>query len=111
MPGPTLHDDGSSVTLDLHGATVEEALDLARASIREAARRGRQTVKLIHGASTSSTLYRNRTIKHELQSLIESGETSRFISTQWQGEGYLLLGIVTSGSGNPARIRLEDVMP
>lgn len=109
MPGPILHDDGSSVSLDLHGMSVDEALHLARALIREASRRGRQIVKLIHGTSTSSTLYRNRTIKHELQSMLEDRDVSSYVSTQWQDEGVLLLGIAAHGS-DPARIRIGDIM-
>ena len=60
MPYPRVDDDGQTVTLDLHGAPVDEAVRLARRLVREAARRGRRTVKIVHGQSTSNRLYQSR---------------------------------------------------
>ena len=51
MPFPKLNDDGHTVTLDLHGVPVEDALALAARLVHVAARRGRSNVKLVHGQS------------------------------------------------------------
>lgn len=109
MPGPSLFDDGRTVTLDLHGLHVDDALRTAQTLVREAARRGRSTVKLIHGASTSSTLYRNHTIKHELESALDSGTLKPFVTSIWKAEGYLLLGLSPSGPPDSTRIRQADI--
>ncbi|HET6567400.1 MAG TPA: Smr/MutS family protein [Rhodothermales bacterium] len=109
MPAPSLHDDGSTVTLDLHGLRVDEALHVTQALVREAARRGRSTVRLIHGASTSSTLYRNRTIKHELESLLDTGAMKSFVTSVWKAEGHLLLSLTLSGTADPTPIRPADI--
>ncbi len=63
MPAPTLLDDGRRITLDLHGATVDEAERLIRRTARLAAERGRSQLTVVHGTSSSSRLYRNRTIR------------------------------------------------
>ncbi len=73
MPYPTLDDDGQTVTLDLHGATVDEALGLARRVVAAAARRGRRNVRIIHGRSTSDRPTRDRTIKQALHDLLDRG--------------------------------------
>ena len=109
MPYPTLHDDGVTVTLDLHGATVAEAVQLAQALIRTARRQGRQTVKLIHGRSTSSTLWQNRTIKHELYALLEDGAFDDAIASVWRAEGHLLLALGSTETPDPAPIRLQNL--
>ena len=71
MPRPRLIDDGSTVTLDLHGVTVEEALRLVRATANLATARGRSALRVIHGASTSDPRTRNRTIKHAIHDLLD----------------------------------------
>lgn len=106
----TVQDDGSTVVIDLHGLVVDEALRLAQGALREATRRGRQTVKLIHGSSTSSTLYRNRTIKHELETWLKDGALQRVITGHWAGEGYLLLSLPLQSHRDPERIRQADLL-
>lgn len=110
MPSPRLNDDGHTVTLDLHGASVEEALDLAVRLVREAARRGRSSVKLVHGQSTSSRLYQNRTIKHALRDLMDRRTLDDVVVHVWRGDGHLLLALDVTASANPAPIRLFDLL-
>ncbi len=107
MPYPRLDDDGHTATLDLHGASVEEALALAERLVREAARRGRSNVKLVHGQSTSSRLYQNRTIKHDL---LDRGTLDDVVVYAWRAEGHLLLALDVTASSDPTPIRLRDIL-
>ena len=110
MPSPRLDDDGHTATLDLHGATVEEALALAVRLVHEAARRGRSAVKLVHGQSTSSRLYLNRTIKHSLYDLLDRGALDDVVVHAWRAEGHLLLALDVTASSDLAPIRLRDIL-
>lgn len=110
MPYPSLDDDGQSVTLDLHGATVQEAEDLAPKVVAEAARRGRDRVRIIHGSSTSSTRYRNRTIKHALYDLLEAGVLGPGIQSDLRSDDQLLLALDVSIQSDPSPIRLREIM-
>ena len=109
MPYPRIDDDGQTVTLDLHGASVDEAVTLATRLVREAARRGRRTVKIIHGQSTSSRLYQNRTIKNALHDLLDRGTLDSTVSTVWRADGHLLLSLDVTAAADPSPIRLLDV--
>lgn len=107
---PRLDDDGRAVTLDLHGLTVDEALDLTVQTAREAARRGRLQLKLIHGASTSRRRYRNRTIKHALRDLLDDGVLDGLVTGTLRADGHLLCSLdVTVAQRDAAPIRLRDV--
>ena len=108
MPGPRLDDDGQSVTLDLHGVRVAEAVDLAAALVVEAARRGRQTVRLVHGASTTDA-GGERTIKTALARALADGDYDRHVSSSFALDGMLVLGIAPSPSPRPGRLRLADL--
>ncbi len=110
MPHPTLEDDGQTVTLDLHGASVEEALDLARRVLRAAARRGRRSVRIVHGRSTSSRTHRNRTIKHALYDLLDRHALDDVVTSQWRAEAYLLLSLDVTAAVDAAPLRLLDVL-
>ena len=110
MPFPTLQDDGHTVTLDLHGATVDEALDLTRQVVREAAQRGRSSVKIVHGTSTSDTAYGNRSIKHALYDLLDRQALDASITSDWRADSYLLLSLNVSAARNPNLIRLLDFL-
>lgn len=111
MPFLQLNDDGSTVTLDLHGASVHEALDATRRAVAEAARRGRATVRVIHGTSTSDAGRHRSTIKHALRDLLEEGGLDRWVSDAWHAEGHLLLSLDVTGAPDPTPIRLIDVLP
>lgn len=110
MPYPTVQDDGHVVTLDLHGALVDEAIDIVYNAIREATRRGRDRVKIIHGSSTSANPSSQRTIKRALYDLIESGELSRFVQSEWRSDNFLLVSLDVTSSSNSARLRITDLL-
>jgi DNA-nicking Smr family endonuclease len=105
---PSLRDDSGTVTLDLHGATVREAEALADATLREAAARGRSSVTLVHGSSTSSDQYRNRTIKHAVQDLADAHPT---VTNALRSQNRLRCSLdVTAAAGDDAApLTLRDV--
>ena len=107
-PVPALNDDGRTVTLDLHGTTVREAKGLADALLRAAAERGRSSVKLIHGTSTSDPRYRNRTIKHAVQDLADSHP---LVTTALRAEGHLTCSLDVTAPPDPAPLTLRDIAP
>ena len=108
MPSPSLRDDGHEVTLDLHGATVDEAERLIRRTARLAAGRGRSRLTVVHGTSTSSRLYRNRTIRHALYELLDGGALAPHVTDALRLEGYCLLGLAP-GPTDPRRLSIRDV--
>ncbi|WP_457651365.1 Smr/MutS family protein [Rhodocaloribacter sp.] len=111
MPYPRLEDDGRTVTLDVHGTTVEEAVRVVRATLREAVRRGRDRVRVIHGSSTSSALYRNRTIRHALYELLDAGALDAHVTSAWRTDDYLLLSLDVTVAPDPTRLTLRNVLP
>ena len=106
---PRLDDDGQTVTLDLHGARVDEAERLALAAVVEAARRGRQTLRLVHGHSTTDRWGEARTIKTVLHRLVDEGTFGRHVASCVRGEGHLLLGLAPSPSPVQGRIALSSL--
>lgn len=109
MPYPSLDDDGQSVTLDLHGATVDEAMRLSEALVREACRRGRSQVRLIHGSSTSSAAFRNRTIKHALEEAVARGRFAPDVVDALHRENVLTLSLGVSAERDTASISMLDL--
>lgn len=110
MSTPRLHDDGTSVTLDLHGATVDEAVDLSLQTVRLAAARGRTSVKLIHGSSTTRRAPYRRTIKRALHELLDDGAFAPHATEAWRAEGHLVLALDVTATSDSTKIRLLDVM-
>ena len=104
---PSLHDDGHTVTLDLHGATVHEAEALADVVLQRAAARGRVSVKLIHGSSTSSQQYRNRTVKHAVQDLAAAHPS---VTDTLRSEGFLTCSLDVTAHTDPSKLTLRDVL-
>ncbi len=105
---PRLDDNGTTVTLDLHGASVNDALDLIRRTTALAAERGRTTLRVIHGSSTSDALARNRTIKHALHDLLDDGDLPEAQSdVRFESETLISLPLTSTRSSAP--IRLLDV--
>lgn len=109
MASPQLDDDGTAVTLDLHGATVDEAVNLSLRTVRLAANRGRMRVTLIHGKSTTrqGSL---RTIKRALHDVLDDGGFAPHASEGWRADGYLVLSLSVTSSSDPTPITLRDVM-
>lgn len=107
MPRPRLTDDGRQVTLDLHGARVDEAVRLAEVVVEEAARRGRSSVRLVHGTSTADR-GAERTIKSALLRLLDEGAFPEATSS-FPTDGALLLGLSPVSPSDPSRISLADL--
>ena len=106
---PHLDDNGQSVTLDLHGVRVGEALRLSHAAAIEAARHGRSTVRLIHGSSTTGPLGGDLTIKSELYRALDGGAFDPHVTTTFKHEGTLILGLAPSPSPVQGRLRLSEL--
>ena len=107
MPGPRLDDDGSTVTLDLHGLTVDEAIDVTYETLRLAQDRGRASLKIIHGSSTSGP--GRRTIKSALYELLESGMLVGGHVHVMKKRSSITLSLDITASTDPTRIQLLDV--
>ncbi len=109
MSLPRLQDDGHTVTLDLHGVRVDEAERFIRRAAALAADRGRHRLTVIHGASTSSELYRNRTIRHRLYDLLDDGALDVWVTSELRLDGSALLGLDTARPSDPRRLTLRDI--
>jgi hypothetical protein len=107
MGTPQLDDDGRVVTLDLHGATVEEALNLTFRTLRLAEERGRSRLKLIHGSSTTGD--GRRTIKSALHDLLDRGELGAHATNVIRSQNTLVLALDLTASTDATPIRLRDV--
>ncbi|HEX8386036.1 MAG TPA: Smr/MutS family protein [Rubricoccaceae bacterium] len=105
---PRLDDDGLAVTLDLHGARVDEAERLARAVVVEAARRGRSTLRVVHGHSTTDTGGGARTIKTTLLGLLDDGAFGPHVVSALRSDGHVLLGLAPAPRPVTGRLRLAD---
>ena len=108
MPRPHLHDDGRSLTFDLHGARVDEALELSHAAVVEAARYGRATVRLVHGLSTTEN-GAHRTIKTALHDAYDDGDFARHVTSAVRMEGVMILSIAPAPFPRTGRIRLTNL--
>jgi len=108
MPSPQLDDDGRVVTLDLHGATVQEALDLTYRTLRLAEDRGRSRLKLIHGSSTTQAGDR-RTIKTALYDRLDRGDFGAHATNVMRSRDALVLSLDITAASDPTPIRLRDV--
>ena len=103
---PSLTDDGRAVTLDLHGARVDEALALVRRTASLAAGRGRATLRVVHGASTSHG--DRRTIRAALYALLDDGALDGTVTAAVRFDGAVLLSLATARR-DPTPLRLADV--
>lgn len=110
MGRPKLNDDGKIVTLDLHGATVDEALDMTYRTLRLAEERGRSRLKLIHGSSTTTDA-QSRTIKSALYDLLDQGNLGAHATNVIRSENTLILALDLTTSTDRTPIRLRDVQP
>lgn len=103
-------DDGTNVTVDVHGCSVADALYIVRRSVQEAFRRGRARVIVIHGLSTTSRA--ERTIKSELERRLANAEFDAWIngSTQDNVGGRTTLWISIGGPRNSSPIKVHHVV-
>ena len=111
MSLPRLQDDGHTVTLDLHGVRVDEAERFILRTAALAAGRGRHRLTVIHGASTSSELYRNRTIRHRLYDLLDAGDLDAWVTSELRLDGSTLLGLDGARASDPTPLTPRDIMP
>jgi hypothetical protein len=98
MATPTLDDDGSTVTLDLHGLSVDEALDVTYS-----------TLKVIHGSST--TQGQRRTIKSALHDQLDRGPLGSHATHIIRSRDTLTLALDLTATSDPTPITLRDVQP
>lgn len=108
MPTPKLEDDGTTVTLDLHGLSVDEAIDLTYSTLRLAEDRGRNRLKAIHGSSTTHGTQR-RTIKRALHDLLDQGSLGSHANSVLRSRDTLTLVLDLTTASDPARITLREV--
>ncbi len=108
MPHPSLQDDGDAVTLDLHGASVAEAVHLADSLMQVASARGRRSVRFIHGSSTTPAAGGAQTIKAALHDRVDGSRWQRVAVSHWKGEDVLLLSL-SPGSVDRRAIRMFDL--
>lgn len=109
MPYPQIQDDGRHVTLDLHGATVDDALRLARRAVAEAHARGRAQLRLVHGTSTSVRDAYARTIKHALHDALDDGDLGPGITSALRGDGALTLAFDLGAQPDRRPLRMADL--
>lgn len=107
---PQVQDHGQTVVLDLHGATIDEAIQLIRGTLRLAHQRGRGTVRVIHGASTSDHGGRKRTIKNAFQQRLKRGEWDHLITGYNTRHGSTTLYLKLGHNVDHRTIRLDDIM-
>lgn len=103
-----IDDDGQRVTVDLHGVSVERALEVADAAIIESARRGRSTLRLIHGAS-SYERGADFTIRGELEHAVDDGRFDRHVTSVVEDETSMLLGLAPAPRPASGLIQLADI--
>jgi len=108
MATPQLEDDGSRVTLDLHGLSVDEAIDLTYSTLRLAEDRGRNRLKVIHGSSTTQA-GQPRTIKSELHDLLDRGTLGTHATDVVRSRDSLTFVLDLTAPSEATPIALRDV--
>lgn len=80
---------------------------MAENAVAAAARRGRSTVRVVHGHSTTGG--GARTIKSALLDAVDRGAFDAHAVSELRSEGSVLFGLAVSGASSPVRLRLADV--
>ncbi len=105
-----LVDDGHRPELDVHGCTVDDAIALIRALIVKAVDRGRDSIRIIHGASTSGPNQACRTIKRALHELLDSRKLPLHIASSLRAHAYTIVALRSSSRRrNAQRITFRDL--
>ena len=102
-----LTDDLSTVTLDLHGVTVEAAVRAARRVASLCAARGRHRLALVHGTSTTTRAADRPTIKRALHAWIDGGGPVGVHHVE-RGESVLALTFDLAARRDTRRLTLRD---
>lgn len=100
-----LQDDGRTVTLDLHGERVEDALRLAGRALALAAARGRRRLDLVHGRSTTDAAGARRTIKRALHDWLDGRPPGVVAATRADAVATLHLSLTTRPDPRPVALR------
>lgn len=108
MASPQLKDDGTKVTLDLHGLSIDEAIDLTYSTLRLAENRGRNRLKVIHGSSTTRGGQR-RTIKSALHDLLDQGNLASHGTSVRRSRDTLTFVLDLTATPDSTPIQLRDV--
>jgi DNA-nicking Smr family endonuclease len=106
------NDDGTTVTIDLHGCSIDDGLYIIRRTLQEAHHRGRSRVEVIHGSSTSDLHGYTRTLKNALRQGVDAGDYAEWISGHVESTdgGRTSLWLKLGSSPNSARISESDVV-
>lgn len=110
MASPQLKDDGTKVTLDLHGLSIDEAIDLTYSTLRLAENRGRNRLKVIHGSSTTQA-GQHRTIKRALHDLLDRGSLGAHATDIMRSRDTLTFVLDLTAPSDPTPIQLREVRP
>ena len=105
-------DDGTDVTVDVHGCSVDDALSIIERTAEEAFRRGRARVVVVHGTSSADRGTQRRTIKTALQDQLSRGVYEDWVTDpRWSDDGgQCTLWIKLGPRQDAARIKTEDVV-
>jgi hypothetical protein len=87
---------------------VAEGERLILGVVRAAHARGRDSVRVVHGASTSALTHRNRTLRHALLDLLDEGALDAWVVSEVVTEGSTLLGLGVGRAADPRRLALPD---
>jgi DNA-nicking Smr family endonuclease len=114
MARPRVTDDGRTVVLDLHGATVQEGERMVRRIAELAGRRGRATLRVVHGSSTSDPLFRAPTLRQAVHDLLDDGELRPWVVSDFRLEDAAILSLGSSGAlgqkgGESTRLSTSDL--
>ena len=104
-----LHDNGHTVELDLHRVRVVEATDAFEETTVLAAERGRRTLRVVHGHSTTDPRGEAATIKRAVQELLRSGYLDEYVASWVDQGGATLVGLLAAPAADPRPLRLSDL--
>ena len=110
MPYPRITDDGLTAEIDLHGATVHEAEDLLRRLVTIASQRGRSTIRVIHGASTSESGTSRPTIRSRLFEMLEHGEFEPDVTDWFSFDAATTISLSTGSTVDDRPITINDLI-
>ena len=108
MRRPALKDLGQTVELDLHGASIPEAITLLRRTLMVSECYGRMSVKVIHGYSTSVNPRKHTSIRDELYKMLDEGDLTAVVN-HYKGTGYTILSLGYGSPRNPNRITMREI--
>jgi len=108
MRKPIVRDNGQTVELDLHGAQIQEAIILLRRTLLVSVDRGRSSVKVVHGYSTSINPRKSTSIRDELHALLDEESLPEVVS-QYRLAGSTMLILGQAHAQDHRRITMRDI--